>query len=260
VSAAAPTAYNRRMKSIAQQPSLRRAALMVLGIGVLHGAASRAGDVPAVPDTLQQRIAACTTCHGVHGEGRAASGYFPRLAGKPAAYLARQLQDFQDGLRKYAPMEYTVRHLSPAYMREIAEYFAAQQVPYRRSPLPPIPAATLRRGEQLLGKGDPSRGIPACASCHGRQLTGVEPSIPGLVGLPYDYISAQLGSWRTHTRATVAPDCMAEVAGRLSESDITAVAAALAGRELPADTHAQPAGSVTPPLRCGVLGATVDGS
>ncbi|MGN6653868.1 MAG: c-type cytochrome [Rhodanobacter sp.] len=217
--------------------------------------AARAADRPAVPDTLQQRIAACTTCHGVHGEGRAASGYFPRLAGKPAAYLARQLQDFQDGLRKYAPMEYTVRELGPAYMREIAEYFAAQQVPFERAPVPAVPSAVLQRGTQLLDKGDPSRRIPACASCHGSQLTGVEPAIPGLVGLPYDYISAQLGSWRTHTRATLAPDCMAEVASRLSESDISAVAAALASRPLPGDTHAQPAGSVTPPLRCGVLDA-----
>lgn len=192
----------------------------------------------------------------MHGEGRAASGYFPRLAGKPATYLVRQMQGFQDGLRKYAPMEYTVRHLSPAYMHEIADYFAAQQVPYARSPVPSVPATVLQRGEQLLSKGDPSRKVPGCADCHGRQLTGVEPSTPGLVGLPYNYISAQLGSWRTHTRATVAPDCMAEVANRLSESDITAVAVALAGRELPADTHAQPAGSVKPPLRCGVLSAT----
>lgn len=224
----------------------------------LSGTAVLAADAAHIPDTLQQRIAACTTCHGMHGEGRAASGYFPRLAGKPAAYLARQLQDFKDGLRKYAPMEYTVRHLSPGYMREIADYFAAQQVPYTRSPVPPVAAAALRRGDQLLAKGDPSRRIPACSACHGSRLTGVEPATPGLVGLPYDYISAQLGSWRTHTRATVAPDCMAEVAGRLSAPDITAVAAALASRELPADTRAQPASSVTSPLRCGVLGATED--
>jgi cytochrome c553 len=48
------------------------------------------------------------------------------------------------------------------------------------------------------------------------------------------------------------------VANRLSDSDITAVAAALASRQLPADTHPQPAGSVTPPLRCGVFGAIGD--
>lgn len=243
------------MISIAQRSSTQLLAVILFAVGMLHVAACLAADAPTIPDTLQQRIAACTTCHGVHGQGTPGSGYFPRLAGKPAAYLARQLQDFQNGLRKYAPMEYTVRHLSPAYMREIADYFSAQQVPFTRSPMPVVSAATIQRGEQLLGKGDPARKIPACSECHGRQLTGVEPSTPGLVGLPYDYISAQLGSWRTHTRATVAPDCMAEVAGRLSESDITAVAAALASRELPADTRAQPAGSVTPPLRCGVLGA-----
>ena len=216
-------------------------------------AASSTSAAPPVPDTLQQRIAACTTCHGVHGEGSPGSGFFPRLAGKPAGYLARQLADFQNGLRKYAPMEYTVRGLDPAYLREIAGSFAAQQVPYARSKVPALPAATLQRGEQLTSQGDPARGIPACERCHGSQLTGVEPDIPGLVGLPYDYISAQLGAWRTHTRATVAPDCMAEVAGRLSEADITAVAAWLASRELPADMHAQAAGSVQPPLRCGVL-------
>jgi cytochrome c553 len=216
---------------------------------------ANAADAPKIPDTLQQRIAACTTCHGVHGEGTPGSGFFPRLAGKPAAYLARQMQDFQNGLRKYAPMEYTVRQLSPTYMREIAEYFSAQHVPYAHSAAPAVGAAALQRGEQLVNTGDPARHVPACASCHGSQLTGVEPSTPGLVGLPYDYISSQLGSWRTHTRATVAPDCMAVVANRLDASDITAMAAWLASRELPADTRAQAAGSVMPPLACGVLGA-----
>ena len=237
--------------------------VLVLLLTFSASAASQAqsqSSAPPVPDTLQQRLAACTTCHGVHGEGSPGSKFFPRLAGKPAAYLARQLQDFQSGLRKYAPMEYTVRHLTPAYMREIAEYFASQDVPYTRSPVPPVSVATLQRGEQLVTNGDASRKIPACSRCHGRELTGVEPSIPGLVGLPYDYISSQLGSWRTHTRATVAPDCMALVASRLRESDITAVSAWLASHEVPADAHAQAAGTVNPPLRCGVLGATEKGA
>ena len=220
----------------------------------------QAADPPNVPDTLQQRIAACTTCHGVHGEGTPGSKFFPRLAGKPAGYLLRQMQDFQNGLRNYAPMEYTVRHLSADYMREIAEYFSAQQVAYASSPAPTVSDTVLQRGAQLVHKGDPQLKIPACASCHGSDLVGVEPSTPGLVGLPYDYISSQLGSWRTHTRATVKPDCMAVVAGRLRESDITAVAAWLASRAMPAQTRPQPAGSVKPPLPCGVLRASGDGA
>lgn len=236
------------------------AARMLLA-SMVHAGTASAQDAPhpPIPDTLQQRIAACTACHGVHGEGTPESGFFPRLAGKPAGYLARQLKDFQDGLRKYGPMEYTVRQLSPDYMREIAEYFAAQDVPYARSPVPNISAEIRQRGETLVMHGDPARQIPPCQACHGSQLTGVQPDIPGLVGLPYDYVSSQLGSWRTKTRATVAPDCMSEIANRLSESDITAVSAWLATRELPADMHAQAAGSVTPPLHCGVLGDKGDG-
>lgn len=228
-------------------------ALLIVALPVSTGV--RAADAPTVPDTLKQRIAACTACHGEHGEGTPESGFFPRLAGKPAGYLARQIRNFQDGLRKYAPMEYTVRGLSAEYMQEIAGYFAAQQVPYEHSPVPRITDEMLQRGQALATKGDPARKVPACAACHGARLTGVEPDIPGLVGLPYDYISAQLGSWRTHTRAMVAPDCMATIADRLSEADITAVSAWLATREVPADAHAQPPGSVTPPLACGVLGA-----
>jgi len=153
-----------------------------------------------------------------------------------------------------------VRLLTPAYMHEIAAYFAAQQVPYERKPIPPLAPSTLQRGEQLITTGDPSRKIPPCQACHGKQLTGTEPSVPGLVGLPYDYISSQLGSWRTGTRASAAPDCMAQIANRLAPADITAVSAWLASQHVPADTHPQAAGSITPPLRCGVLQAPRGGA
>ena len=232
---------------------LRRAALLLACL--LAGTAHAADGAPrTVPDTLAQRIASCTACHGEHGEGSPGTGFFPRLAGKPAEYLARQLHYFQRGLRKYGPMEYTVRPLTDAYMHEIATYFARQEVPYAPSPTPPVSDALLARGQTLTEHGDPARKIPPCEACHGSQLTGVEPSTPGLVGLPYDYVSSQLGSWRTGTRAAAAPDCMATIANRLTPADITAVSAWLATRQLPADMHAQPAGSVTPPLACGVLG------
>ena len=211
-----------------------------------------AADAP-VSDTLLQRIAACTSCHGEHGEG-GDNDFNPRLAGKPAGYLSRQMQDFQRGLRHYPLMEHQVANLSEPYMREIAEYFAAQDVPYATHPAPSMTAEAKARGERLATQGDPARGLPACMACHGPQLTGVQPDIPGLVGLPYDYLSAQLGSWRTNTRNTVAPDCMATIVSRLTDADISAISAWLATRPVPADARAASAGSVTPPLRCGVLG------
>ena len=239
----------------------RSTALFLTLLALLRPALAADAAAPApIPDTLQQRMAACIACHGGHGEGAADSRFFPRLAGKPADYLARQLRYFQNGQRKYAPMQYITKPLSPAYMHEMAEYFSAQEVPYKSSPLPTLSAGVLQRGEQIVTQGNPSAKLPACQSCHGKQLTGVEPNIPGLVGLPYDYVSSQLGSWRTGTRASAAPDCMAQIANRLSPDDITAVSAWRATQPPPADTHAQAAGSVHPPLACGVLGARGDGA
>ena len=222
---------------------LFRAGAVLLASGL--GGAALAADAA---DPMQQRVAACASCHGAHGEGLPGDVKVPRLAGKPAGYLLQQLEYFQSGQRHHAPMEYVVRQLSPDYLRRIAAYFAAQQVPYRAQPVPALPAAALRRGEQLVRHGDPGRGVPSCESCHGSTLTGVEPMMPGLAGLSYAYIAAQLDAWRTHQRASEGPGCMVVVANRMTGNDVTAVAAWLASQPPPADLRPLPAGAQAEPL------------
>ena len=86
-----------------------------------------------VPDTIAQRVQACTLCHGK--EGRATNeGYFPRIAGKPAGYLYNQLINFREGRRSNATMTYLVEHLSDAYLLEIAGYFSALDLPHPLHP------------------------------------------------------------------------------------------------------------------------------
>jgi cytochrome c553 len=213
----------------------------------------------AAPDTLEQRIAACLACHSVKERGDA---YFPRIAGKPAGYLYNQLRHFRDGHRHYPMMTYMVGNLSDVYLREIADYFSAQHPPY--PPPPPgsgasATAAQVARGETLVRQGDPSKKIPACVACHGTALSGVDPSIPGLLGLPSDYINAQFGNWKNQSRRATAPDCMADIAGRLSDSDVAAVSAWL-GRQTP-DDAARPAASIALPLplACGSYPAAAQG-
>jgi cytochrome c553 len=82
-------------------------------------------------------------------------------------------------------------------------------------------------------------------------LTGMEPALPGLVGLRASYISAQLGAFRYGTRTAMAPDCMQIVAGLLSEADVTAAAAYLASLPVPADPSPLQRGSLPMPLACG---------
>jgi len=66
---------------------------------------------------------------------------------------------------------------------------------------------------------------------------GVNPSTPGLLGLPADYINAQLGGWQTGQRRTASPDCMAQVARKLTAADISAVSHWLSAQPVPANAH-----------------------
>ena len=239
------------MITSAPRRCLLRAAvgLLAFGLATAASAATPTSDAaPPVPDTMQQRVIACTSCHGAHGAGAPNSLSGPRLAGKPAGYLYQQLEYFQSGQRQHAPMEYVVRQLSAAYLRQIADYFAQQDVPYRRLPVPAVTEETMHRGEQLVLQGDPGRAVPSCVSCHGARLTGFEPMMPGVLGLSYGYLNQQLVSWRTHTRAAEGPYCMGVVANRMRESDLAAVSAWLASQAPPADMHPQPASARTEPL------------
>jgi cytochrome c553 len=105
--------------------------------------------------------------------------------------------------------------------------------------------------------GDAARALPACAACHGGRLTGVQPAVPALLGLPRDYLNAQLGAWREDTRRARDPDCMAEVARRLLPGDIAALSAWLAAQPMPVPAAADAALPRAMPLQCGGAGAQV---
>jgi len=202
------------------------------------------------PDTMRARVAACTACHGEQGKA-GADGYYPRLAGKPRDYLYHQLLNFRDGLRQYRPMTHLLAGLPDDYLLEIAAYFADQHVPYP----PPVRAAVsadmLEQGRMLAVQGDRARGLPACVACHGAALSGLAPAIPGLLGLPRDYIGAQIGGWKNGLRHAAAPDCMGDIANKLTPQDIGALSAWLSSRPVVEPYVPDPAGSLNLPAECG---------
>jgi cytochrome c553 len=203
-------------------------------------------------DTLQQRVRPCTSCHG--NEGRATrEGYFPRIAGKPAGYLFNQLLNFRDGRRHFPMMTYVAQYQTDDYLREIAAWFGSQQVPYP----PPMPTkaapVVLARGHQLVTEGDKTLDIPACTDCHGRRLLGVKPAVPGLLGVSQDYLTAQLGAWRSGVRAAAAPDCMGELVRRMRNEDLDAATSWLAAQAVPEGQEPEDAFERPPPLHCGSI-------
>ena len=239
---------------------IRRTVLVVafvLAVATATGA-STARAAPKVEDTMAQRVQACTGCHGP--QGRAASdGYYPRIAGKPAGYLYHQLIAFRDGRRQYGLMNQLLAPLTDAYLREIAQHFADLDVPYPKPQPATASVDALSRGEALVRHGDAARGIPACVQCHGNALLGVAPAVPALIGLPRDYLNAQLGAWRTGNRQATAPDCMAQIAKALAPQDIGALSQWLAAQAVPGGAKPEAAGGA-PEVAVGAAAAVAGAS
>ena len=206
---------------------------------------------------MAQRVLACTGCHGP--EGRAApDGYYPRIAGKPAGYLYNQLLNFRDGRRSYALMTNLLAPLDDAYLREIAGHFAGLDLPHPAPAPLALSAADADATARLVLEGDKGRALPACTSCHGTAMTGTAPFVPGLVGLPRDYLNAQLGAWRNGKRIAQQPDCMAAIAHKLAPEEIGRISAWLAGQAVPAG--AKPAASFEKPMSMACGGVAAPGA
>ena len=233
---------------------IRRCRVRALLGGVLVLAGMQAAGALAADD-MEQRLAACSACHGERGAGAGGAEYVPHLAGKPAGYLFEQLAGFRDGRRSNAQMTWLVQFAGDAWLHEIAQYYAAQ--PPRTRPADTgadaLTDAIRATAERLVFEGDPARGVDACAACHGRALTGLEPGVPALVGLPAEYIIAQLGNWRSGIRRATAPDCMADIANAIAAEDVRAVAVWLSQQAHADGEPPAEAGAFVPPHACGSL-------
>jgi len=201
-------------------------------------------------DSMEARVQGCVTCHGQSGQGTR-NGYFPRIASKPAGYLYNQLIAFRDGTRKYPPMNYLLAYLPDAYLRDMAEHYAKLRPPFATQERSAADPALLERGRALMTGGDGSKQVPACMACHGTALTGIEPGIPGLVGLRPAYIVAQLTRWKVGDRHAAEPDCMKRITSRMSDADIAAVAAWLGRQDPPDNPLPESPSTVRMPLACG---------
>jgi cytochrome c553 len=214
--------------------------------------ASGAAHASEADSAMQERLAACSVCHGEQGEGKSGNEYFPHLAGKPSGYLLAQLQAFREGRRLYPQMNWLMRNMGDAWLGRIADYYAGL---LPRSSAQPVSmtADAAARARDLVEQGDPRHGVTACTACHGADLAGLAPGVPALIGLPPDYIIAQLGAWREGTRRAASPDCMAGIARALDPADFRRLGEWLAAQGAAQSLPPAAAGSFTLPVACGSL-------
>ena len=195
-------------------------ASVVLLCGCAGTSRSRALDDPAVPGrTLAEQV--CANCHGQRG--LAASENFPNLAAQQPDYIEGQLRSLRDKHRRdpagFVYMWGIARNLSDAQIAQLAAYYAGQAAP----PAAPPGLAASDTGRRLFSEGLASRGVPACAGCHGEKGEG-NGGIPRLAHQHRAYLLRQLAVLRRSPDDRPLGALMNSVAHQLSDDDMRALA------------------------------------
>lgn len=168
---------------------------------------------------------ACAGCHGSRGEGSALGGV-PRLAGQKAAYLEMALEDFASATRPSGMMEPPTVNLDRQQRSELAQYYSSISIDEATNKVSEADSELRQRGAILAEQGAPSRGIPACQACHGKDGHAREnvPLYPALAGQHADYLGNQLRLFRAGRRGGRLAEVMSATARGMNDEDIEAVA------------------------------------
>ena len=164
----------------------------------------------------------CFLCHGMEGES--SSEVFPRLAGQHWEYISKQLENFKSGKRKSTAMADMVATLKPEEMVALGQYFEKMGVPVE--PAKDLELASV--GRYVYHFGNKFSGVPACASCHGKEGLGTS-NLPRLAGQYANYIESQLRSFGTRER-TNDNAVMHSIVAKMTPQEMAAVAEYLSGK------------------------------
>lgn len=163
---------------------------------------------------------ACFTCHGLDGMGDGDA--VPRLAGMDAGYLQKQMQDYADDRRRDDVMSGIARRLNDDERRSVVAWYASLPVADGPSNSAPSPV--------IYARGDPRRGIIACATCHGDQGQGLGPGNPSVAGQPAAYTREQLMRWKRTDRRNDPRGVMTAAVAPLTSAEMDEIAAWLQTR------------------------------
>ena len=140
-------------------------------------------------------------------------------------------QSVVGGSRSYSEMNRIARLLTPKEKKQLAYYFS--QLPFQAGQIKEAEEESafgknLAMGKEIVELGNVETGIPACISCHGLQLEGMQKVSPPLAGQPSSYIIKQLDHWQKGHRSNDEGDTMRNIAVKLTDSDKKNIAAYLA--------------------------------
>ncbi|MDH3612473.1 MAG: cytochrome c4 [Gammaproteobacteria bacterium] len=167
----------------------------------------------------------CTACHGA--EGNSVNPLWPNIAGQNANYIIGQLSAFKNGSRMDPLMTSQAMLLSDEDMHDVAVYFESLPAPAMAVGDP----SKVDKGEALYRGGNGDNGVAACLACHGPTGRGNPAALyPALQGQHATYTAKQLRDYANEARTSDGKTrIMRDIAARLSEDDINAVASYVQG-------------------------------
>ncbi len=167
--------------------------------------------------------AVCASCHGV--DGNSTNAAWPSLAGQHSSYIYKQLNDFKQGRREDAVMAGMVANLSDQDMQDLAAYYESHQ-----AKAVAFDGELVGLGENIYRGGITETSVAACMGCHSPSGKGNGPAgWPSLKGQHPEYIYTQLNNFKKGLRTNDNGKMMRNVASRMSEMEMRAVAAYIAG-------------------------------
>ncbi len=191
-------------------------AITMGAVGAAHADLQADADAAAGRD----KATACAACHGQ--EGISPTGAFPNLAGQQASYLAKQIMDIRDGNRVVPQMAGQVDNFSDQDAWDVAKYYADKDAALGQAD---PDEALVARGRELYRAGDMAKGIPACAACHTPTGQGIGTAVyPALSGQHPEYTLSTLQAFAAGERANDPAAIMRDIAGKMSDADMEAVA------------------------------------
>lgn len=193
---------------------------LVISLALLLAAPVQAAGNAAAGES---KAGVCAGCHGPNGNSTNPS--WPKLAGQGAGYIAKQLADFKSGARKDPIMMGQAAALSNQDMADLAAYFAKQTV----SP-GSADKKTLTLGQNVYRGGNKEKGVAACIGCHGPTGAGNPAAkFPALSNQQAAYVVKAMKDFRSGARTNDPNKMMQNIAARMSDKEIEAVASFVAG-------------------------------
>lgn len=167
----------------------------------------------------------CGACHGEQGVSQ--SSLIPTLAGMDSAVIYKQLDDYRSGKRLWGVMSAIATALTAQDSADVAAYFANRAdglLPMAGEGVPES-GRSLRQSDpaiRLVFAGDPRRGIPPCAACHGPGAHKL--GAPALQGQHAAYIERQLAAFAQGMRQNDINQQMRTIAAQLTQDEMHAAA------------------------------------